>query len=151
MENRKEFLNDPHWINLPYPLRPNPAEVEIFRENLLPGKTLLLGSTKDLLPLCDVAVDLDPKYEDSKLIYGDWYNISGDYENIIADGSLNWGAEELLPIIEKHCKRFICRVFSEKLPGMKYATHFYSEFEGAEKIAEINKLCPIFIWKFTGE
>ena len=141
--------SDSHWVNLPYPLRPCPEEIEVFKQHILPGKVLLLGSTYDLLPLCTDAIDLVPKHKQVR--YGDWYHLDGFYDTIIGDGVLSWGYEELIEEISKHCKVFICRVFAKKFPTMKYATHFYNSFPGAEKVAEINDACPIFIWKFTKE
>lgn len=138
-----------HWNNLPYPLRPCPEEVEVFRRHLLPGKTLLLGSTYELLGLCDAAIDLSPRYDDPKISKGDWHHFEGHYANIIGDGSLNWGADDLLRYLETKCERLIVRVFSEKLPGMKYATHFYRELPMATEVAQISKSCPIFIWTFS--
>ena len=41
-----------HWINAPYPLKPNDTEVKMYQQHLLTGTTLLLGSTVPLLPLC---------------------------------------------------------------------------------------------------
>lgn len=139
--------SDPHWVNLPYPLRPCPEEVEVFKQHIIPGKVLLLGSTYDLLPLCTDAIDLVPKYEQVR--YGDWYEMEGYYNTIIADGVFSWGYEELLEKISMHCDVFICRVFSKKFPTMKYATHFYDSIPEGKRIAEINESCPIFKWTFT--
>ena len=141
------MLTDNHWISLPYPLKPSEEEVDVFKKHVK-GKVLLLGSTYALLPLCDEAIDLVPRYNNEKIKQGDWNSIEGSYDTIIGDGVLSWGAEEVLSSVRKHCKTFICRVFSEKLEGMRYATHFYTEFDNAEKLAELNKSCPIFMWKF---
>ena len=141
--------NDSHWTNPPYPLKPSDAEVEIYKENLIAGRTLLLGSTIQLLDICDAALDISPRYKHPKIIQGDWYAITGYYENIIADGSLNLCGTSLIDAVKPHCSVFISRVFSKKFSYMKYATHFYSEFPNATKLAEINESCPIFIWKFT--
>jgi hypothetical protein len=55
----ERFLQqDNHWTTAPYPLRPCDEEVEIYKSHLLSGKTLLLGCTPALLPLCDEALDL---------------------------------------------------------------------------------------------
>ena len=145
------MINDLHWINLPYPLKPCYEEVEVFRNNIIGENVLLLGCTFSLLELCTEAIDLEPKYDNPKIKKGDWNNIDGFYDTIIGDGVLSWGADSVLNSVSKHCKVFICRVFSEKLQGMKYATHFYKDFNNAEKLAEINNLCPIFIWRFTKE
>lgn len=147
--NNRYLAQDEHWINLPYPLKPCDSEVEVYRKNLIKGSTLMLGSTKQLLDICDVAVDLAPRYEHYKIIKGDWYNLFGFYENIIADGAINLTGPSLIDAIKPHCNIFISRVFAKKFPAMKYAELFYSEFSGATKIAEINESCPIFIWKFT--
>jgi hypothetical protein len=145
----KYLEQDPHWVNLPYPLKPCDAEVDVYRKHLITGNTLMLGSTKQLIDICDVAVDLAPRYDHHKIIKGDWYKLFGFYENIIADGSINLTGPSLIDAVKPHCKQFISRVFSKKFPTMKYAELFYSEFPNATKIAEINESCPIFIWKFT--
>ena len=146
--NSKYIENDPHWRNLPYPLKPCDEEVNEYKKHLLDGRTLLLGSTYQLLDLCDAAIDLNPRYSHPKLSKGDWYNLSGFYDNIIADGSINLSGPSLIEAVKPHCKRFVSRVFSRKLPNMKYAELFYSEFPNAIKVAEINESCPIFIWTF---
>jgi hypothetical protein len=138
-----------HWINAPYPLKPNDTEVKMYQQHLLTGTTLLLGSTVPLLPLCDEAIDLTPRIQDPKIIKGDWNNIEKFYDNIIGDGVLNLEGEKIIENLRPKCHRFISRVFSRKFSYMKYATFFYKDFHNATKIAEINESCPIFIWKFT--
>ena len=147
--NKKYLDHDPHWSNLPYPLKPCDEEVKIYKKYKLDGTTLMLGSTLQLLDICDAAIDLAPRYNNPKITEGDWYNLTGGYDNIIADGAINLCSESLIDAVRPHCRRFISRVFSKKLPPMKYAELFYSEFPNAIKVAEINQSCPIFIWKFT--
>jgi hypothetical protein len=147
--NKKYFENDPHWVNIPYPLKPCDAEVLEYKKHLVEGATLLLGSTIQLIDLCDEAIDLHPRYQNPKIKKGDWYKLDKFYDNIITDGALNLTGPSLIDAIRPHCKVFISRVFSKKFSYMKYATYFYSEFPNATKVAEINESCPIFIWKFT--
>jgi hypothetical protein len=147
--NEKYLENDNHWTAAPYPLRPCTEEVEIYKNNLLSGKTLLLGCTTPLLDICDEAIDLVVRVQNPKIRQGDWYNISGFYDNIITDGAINLTGPSLIDAVKPHCKQLISRVFSRKFSYMKYAKLFYTEFPNATKIAEINESCPIFIWKFT--
>ena len=130
-------------------MKPCTEEVEVYKSNLLNGKTLLLGCTTQLIDLCDEALDIKPRYSHPKIKQGDWYNISGFYDNIITDGALNLTGPSLIDAVRPHCRQFVSRVFSRKFSYMKYATYFYSEFPNAIKVAEVNESCPIFIWKFT--
>ena len=36
-----------HWINAPYPLKPNDTEVKMYQQHLLTGTTLLLHQKTD--------------------------------------------------------------------------------------------------------
>ncbi len=141
--------NDSHWTNPPYPLKPCDAEVLEYKKYLIPGTTLLLGSTPQLIDLCDVALDIKPRISHHKIVQGDWYKLDKFYDNIITDGALNLTGPSLIDIVRPNCKQFISRTFSKKFSYMKYATYFYTEFPNATKVAEINESCPIFIWKFT--
>ena len=147
--NVNYFKDDPHWSNVPYPLKPCDAEVLEYKKHLLEGTTLLLGSTIQLIDLCDEAIDLCPRHPHPKIKKGDWFELNGFYTNIIADGAINLTGPSLIDAVRPHCKRFVSRVFSKKLPQMKYAELFYSEFPNAIKVAEINESCPMFIWTFT--
>lgn len=120
------MYNDPHWINLSPPLSPSTGDVLIYKE-LIRGTSLLLGSTKELLPLVSTAIDLVPKYPDRKIQCYDWLDFSQFYDTVIADGCLNLTMELAIAIQEKYshlCYRFISRCFNHKLSGMKYASYF---------------------------
>jgi hypothetical protein len=51
-----------YWASLQPPLSPTEEDVEVFRRHMLDGTTLLLGCTRQLIPLSDVQMDLDPWY-----------------------------------------------------------------------------------------
>ena len=53
------------------------------------GTTLLLGCTRQLIPLSDVQMDLDPWYAAPTVVRQDWVTNTLQYTNILADGSLN--------------------------------------------------------------
>lgn len=41
---------DGHWTNIPYPLKPCDAEVEVYKKHLVQGTTLLLGHYLVVIP-----------------------------------------------------------------------------------------------------
>ena len=91
------------WLNLKWPAAPNESDRKIFKF-YQHGRTLLLGSTKLLLPLCDQAWDLNPLYDDPKLIARDWFSLDQNWDTIMLDGGLSYGKEftdRLLPIDRK--------------------------------------------------
>jgi hypothetical protein len=141
-----------HWSSLKPPLSPSPGEVEIYKANLLPGKTLLLGQTPALIDLCDIALDSHPFHPmHEKVVAGDWEMLltSGMiFDNIIGDGVINLAQWKLLNIVSNCCDRFISRVFTKKQVGMKYATFFPVLFPRNPRVEGENEECPILIWDF---
>lgn len=116
-----------HWRSLAPPSSPTDSDVEVYRNLLKPGRVLLLGSTKKLLPLCDEARDISPLYPDPRIVRGDWRENRTFFENIIGDGVFHLDRElcdAILAMCRDHSKNFISRSFREKLPTMRYACYF---------------------------
>lgn len=145
----EEYVN--HFSNLTPPLSPNKLEINIYSQYILPeSRTLLLGYTKELYELCDEAIDLNPPLLDSKIIQGDWFKIDRFYDTIIGDGVLNLVGGDLVTYLSTHCRRLIIRFFTEKNPGMKYATQFRlnTEFLLPDIMIETQLKCKILVWDF---
>jgi len=145
------MVNDKtYWDKLSWPAAPNQDDYAIFASYCV-GKVLLLGSTKLLLPLCTVAWDLHPVYDDTKLIVKDWFSLDEHWDTIIIDGGLSFGkefTETLLPIILKHCDRFISRTFLNPNWPTKYAVYFPQAHELTPIPFEhpINEVYTFYIW-----
>jgi hypothetical protein len=72
-------------------------------------------------------MDIDPWYEAKTVIKGNWLDNKTYYGNIIADGSLSFTkelADGLVEMASKHCKVFIARTFTKRLPIMRIADNF---------------------------
>jgi hypothetical protein len=138
------------WTNLQWPAAPNENDYAVF-ESHVQGRVLLLGSTRLLLPLCDEAWDLEPKYADTKIKNRDWFNLDEHFDTIIVDGALALGMEfthQLLPIVLANCDRFIARAFLNPNWPTKYATYFPRRHELTPEPEEIpiNKIYTFYIW-----
>ena len=147
------YKDDEHWSSLIPPLSPSGTDVTIYKAFLDPGTTLLLGHTKELLYIADVALDLNPIIADSKIVTGNWINNTVQYSNILCDGGLTLSKElcdAILDMASKHCANFISRVFDRRLAGMKYATYFPTEYDFAIKPSMVMILpdYTFFRWKF---
>jgi len=122
------MLSKDYWSqDFPRPLGPDNEDVKIFVDNKVEGKTLLLGCTKKLLEHSDVQLDLDPWYLGPNTIVGNWLDNRNFYENILCDGGMNFSKEltdGLLEMASKHCKVFIARTFTRRLPIMRIAAYF---------------------------
>lgn len=139
------------WTNLKWPAAPSEEDREIFR-SYQHGRTLLLGSTKLLIPICDQAWDLSPLYDDPKLIAKDWFSLDEHWDTIILDGGLSYGkqfADRLLPIILSNCDTFITRAFLNPNWPTKYAVYFpkASELNPAPFEHPISEVYTFYIWK----
>ena len=78
--NDKEY-----WTNLTWPAAPNQDDYRIF-ESYCQGRVLLLGSTQLLLPLCTEAWDIEPVYNNPKIVTRDWFTLDQHWDTIIVDG-----------------------------------------------------------------
>lgn len=139
------------WSNLKWPAAPNEEDYKIFR-SYQHGTTLLLGSTKLLLPLCDQAWDLAPVYDDPKIISKDWFSLDQHWDTIMLDGGLSYGKEftdRLLPIVLSNCDTFITRAFLNPNWPTKYACYFPKAYELNPIPFEhpISEVYTFYIWK----
>ena len=60
-----------YWGTVEHPLAPSAGDVEVYRRNLRPGSTLLLGCTRRLIELSTDQMDADPWCETPAMIVGD--------------------------------------------------------------------------------
>lgn len=128
------MINDVnHWHNTQPPLCPNEHEIEIYRSKIEGySPVYLLGMTKQLVPLCDYAIDLNPIDIGIPTIKEDWNDINGYHSCVfIGDGVLNLMGVEFVNKIISLSSRLVFRVFLRKFEWMKYATHFPTEFPGS--------------------
>ena len=125
---KEKEANKDYWASdIPLPLSPSDSDVNIYKDNLIEGSTLMLGCTKKLIPISDIQMDIDPWYEAKTVIKGDWLDNKTYYNNIIADGCLSFTKEltdGLIEMASKNCKFFIARSFTKKLPIMRIADYF---------------------------
>ena len=138
------------WTGLKWPAAPNEDDYRVF-ESYCTGRVLLLGSTKLLLPLCTEAWDLEPKYANPKIKNKDWFTLDEHWDTIIVDGALSYGkefTERLLPIVLKHCDRFISRTFLNPNWPTKYAVYFprAEELNPQPEEHPINLVYTFYIW-----
>jgi len=132
-----------HWQNLQPPLAPNAVEVAIYSRHIEGRRPVcLLGLTKSLLPLSDVTVDL----ADGATIKSNWNDLTGSYGAVIGDGVLNLEGLQLINRVAKVTSRFVARVFTKKLPGMKYATIFPTEFPGSSFVIQTQENVVIVVY-----
>lgn len=152
--NSSEKINKNYWSSiLPHPLSPSDEDTEIYKNHLIQGETMLLGCTHKLIKLSDFQMDIDPWYNSSTVIVGDWVNNNKKYNNIIGDGVLNF-TKELCDNVLNMCSRFsdvfIVRSFNYKLEPMKIADYFPSENDFIIKPNKSIKFkeYSFYIWKF---
>lgn len=141
----KEF-----WTGLKWPAAPNNADYAVF-ESYCTGSVLLLGSTQLLLPLADEAWDLEPKYDNPKILKRDWFDLNEHWDTIIIDGGLALGeafTNKLLPIVLSHCNRFVARAFLNPNWPTKYAVYFPKANELTPQPQEhpISDVYTFYIW-----
>ena len=143
--------NDPrYWTGLKWPAAPNLDDYKVF-SSYCNGRVLLLGSTKLLLPLATEAWDVNPVYDNPKIQARDWFNLNEHFDTIIVDGALAFGkefTERLLPIVLKHCDRFISRTFLNPNWPTRYACYFpqASELTPVPQEHPINEVYTFYIW-----
>lgn len=148
------IVDKTYWgSELPLPLSPTDNDVEVYKNNLKEGTTLMLGCTKKLIPLSDRQLDFDPWYEGETVINGDWINNKHFYTNIIIDGGLNLTkklCDDVIEMASKNCEIFISRTFRHRLDTMKVAVHFpkANDFKILPKEAIIYDDYVFYIWKF---
>ena len=145
IHNDKEF-----WTSLQWPAAPNKDDYRVF-EHYCTGRVLLLGSTKLLLSLATEAWDLEPKYDSPKIKNRDWFTLDEHWDTIIVDGALALGEEyckTLLPLVLKHCDRFVARAFLNPNWPTKYACYFPRADELVPQPQEhpVNKVYTFYIW-----
>ena len=143
-------LDQDFWRNLKWPAAPNNDDYAVY-QSYCTGKVLLLGSTQLLLPLCNEAWDLEPKYDDPKIVDRDWFSLDQHWDTIILDGGLAFGrefTERLLPIVLSHCNRFVARAFLNPNWPTKYAVYFPQAHELNPQPIEhpIDKVYTFYIW-----
>lgn len=137
-----------HWQNLNPPLSPNEYEVELYKHHTKGfGPVCLLGMTKELINLCDFMVDLNPIKQTKPVLKHDWAEINEWSEVVIGDGALNLSGLSLVDKLFKNSNKVICRVFLKKLDGMKYATHFPTEFPGASLVIPTQENVVMVVWE----
>lgn len=148
------MISKEYWSqDLPRPLGPNDEDVNIFRDSMIIGKTLLLGCTKKLLDLSDVQIDLDPWWIGPNTITGNWLDNKYFYENILCDGGLCFTkdlTDGVLQMASKNCKVFITRTFTKKLPIMRIADYFPqpTDFEIIPTKTIVKENYSFYIWQF---
>jgi hypothetical protein len=139
-----------YWTGLTWPAAPNQDDYKVF-EQYCRGKVLLLGSTRLLLPLATEAWDLEPIYDDPKILSNDWFTLDTYWDTIILDGGLAFGrkfCERLLSVVLPNCDRFVSRTFLNPNWPTKYAVYFPRAHELTPVPQEhpINEVYTFYIW-----
>lgn len=148
--NNSVHQDQTYWRNLKWPAAPNHDDYNVFKQYCT-GNVLLLGSTELLLPLCNEAWDLEPKYNDPKIVNRDWFTLDQHWDTILIDGGLAFGkefTERLLPIVLSHCNRFVARAFLNPNWPTKYAVYFPKAHELNPQPTEhpINEVYTFYTW-----
>jgi hypothetical protein len=124
-------MDNSYWSKeLLHPLFPSISDVELYKQNIGKGSTLLLGCTHKLIPISDFQMDLNPWCEAPTMIVKDWRDNETYYDNIIGDGVLNFNKEltdSILTMCKKYCTNFVARSFKRKLENMKISDYFPKE------------------------
>jgi hypothetical protein len=148
------MLDNTYWSkDFPHPLSPSNSDVEIYKSYLSKGTTLLLGCTKNLIPISDYQMDIDPWYKGPSMIVQDWLTNKNYYSNIILDGGLCFNkklCDGILDMASNHCNVFIARSFNYKLPTMRIAEYFpkSEDFQIKPTDSKIFNDYSFFVWKF---
>jgi hypothetical protein len=148
------IVDKTYWgSDLPLPLSPSDRDVEVYKNYLKKGTTLMLGCTKKLIPLSDRQLDIDPWYNENTVINGDWVDNQHFYNNIIIDGGLCFTkklCDDIVKMASKNCEVFISRSFKHKLDTMKIAEYFpkTSDFKIIPKEVVVYDDYFFYIWRF---
>jgi hypothetical protein len=139
-----------YWSSLTWPAAPNQDDYDVFK-SYCQGRVLLLGSTQLLLSLCTEAWDMDPVYDDPKIIQRDWFSLDQQWDTIIIDGGLSYGQEftqRLLPLVLNSCDRFVSRMFLAPSWPTRYAVYFprAEELDPVPEQHSINEVYAFYIW-----
>ena len=138
------------WRGLVWPAAPNDDDYNVFAQ-YCDGSVLLLGSTRLLLPLCNEAWDLVPKYPDPKIKSRDWFTLDSHWDTVIIDGGLALGrefAERVLAAVLPNCNRFVARAFLNPTWKTRYAVYFPRANELTPQPIEhpVNEVYTFYIW-----
>jgi len=137
-----------HWHNLKPPLSPNEYEISLYKKLIGDSSPVcLLGMTKELVNLCDVAIDIHPINIGKPTICDNWENISGTFGAVIGDGIPNLTGLDYVKKVLSVSEKFICRVFMKKQIGMKYATLFLTEFPDNSYLEVTQQDIAMVMWK----
>ena len=150
MESFHQMIQDSaHWHNTEPPYCPNKEEIFIYRKMIGTSTPVyLLGMTKQLIDLCDIAIDLNPIDIGKPVIKADWRSMEGFKAGaIIGDGVLNLVGLDFYKKALELSNKFICRVFTEKLSKMKYAQIFPKEFPQHKLIIRTQKNISMVLWE----
>jgi hypothetical protein len=140
-----------YWTNLQWPAAPNEDDYAVF-SSYCTGRVLLLGSTKLLLPLCEEAWDIEPKYNNAKIKNRNWLSIDSHWDTVIIDGGLtildDKVCAQLISTVLAHCDRFVARTFLNPNWPTKYAHYFPRVEELTPQPTEhkINEIYTFYIW-----
>ena len=142
---------DPVWTRLVWPAAPNQEDYQVYKK-YCEGTVLLLGSTKLLLPLCNEAWDLNPKYSDTKIKNKDWFDVDQSFDTVIVDGALAFSKDfcnDLLKAFLPRCKIFVSRAFLKPNWKPKYINYFPKAHELNPQPFEhaINEIYTFFVWR----
>jgi len=150
VQNVNTRMTNDYWRNLTWPAAPNNRDYSVF-EQYCQGSVLLLGSTAMLLPLADQAWDLEPVYNNPKILAKDWFTLNQHWDTVIIDGGLAFGkefTEQLLSVVLPNCDCFVARVFLNPNWPTKYAQYFPRAYELTPQPQEhpINEVYSFYIW-----
>ena len=142
-----------YWKDRPYPLSPSEEDVLEYKSGMESGTTLLLGCTRNIIPLSDRQMDIDPWYDGDTVIIRNWTDNKDFYTNIIGDGVLNLSeslSESVLEMCSRCCSNLVVRPFNRKLPTMMVAEFFPDEDGFSIPPPKIRRKedYPVYIWKF---
>jgi hypothetical protein len=142
-----EAIDPAYWQNLVPPYAPNADELALYR-SLVGAATpvCLLGMTRDLVPLCDVAADLNPIAIGKPVLKCDWNALTGRFGAVIGDGVLNLAGPGLVQKVLAVSDRLVARVFMKKQPLMRYATIFPTEFPGSTAVYVTQPDIAVVVW-----